>query len=218
MSNLIPFLKGHLGLVFLAFAGLCLGILGIFINESKSNINNSTNLSSPPSETKINPVTSINAGIASKSELSFERISFQQLTKYKLDTKISYPPDLPRIVKKLNKQIPSDIKQLNGRNITIVGYMSPLKVKNERTTNFLLYNSKTSCCYGKFPETHEIINVTVKGDGCDYYPPYKAVEVSGTLAVGAKVLKGTTMVSIYRLDAVDVRPQESFLRRIFGLK
>lgn len=51
-----------------------------------------------------------------------------------------------------DKDIPADIKCLDGKKVVIRGFMLPLKVENEKATEFLIMRNQGACCFGTMPK------------------------------------------------------------------
>ncbi len=74
--------------------------------------------------------------LAKKSE--FKAIDFHKLADFKIEVpedKVTSPKG--RAIMKRNF-IPKNVKELDGTKVELSGYIFPMKVKNERVTEFLL--------------------------------------------------------------------------------
>jgi hypothetical protein len=96
-------------------------------------------------------------------------------------------------------QIPDGIKALNEREISLRGFMLPMKCEGRLTTEFLLLKNQGLCCYGVSPKINEWVNVRVAGKGVKVIMD-EPVTVCGTFHVG-DVRQNGELVGIYRLDA-----------------
>jgi hypothetical protein len=96
--------------------------------------------------------------------------------------------------------VPPEIRDLNGREVAILGYMVPVDYEAEGTNRFVLLKCTLACCYGKIPRVNEWIDVTM--DGGRRVPYYKdeAVWVFGRLEVNEEV-EGGNLVGLYWLHA-----------------
>ncbi len=95
------------------------------------------------------------------------------------------------------QQIPARIRQLDGRQVLVRGFMLPLKVEQGRTTEFLLLSDPSLCCYGVMPApNHWIIVRLPKGTPLLMDVP---LEFSGRLRVGPAYEQGM-LAGIYQLD------------------
>lgn len=134
------------------------------------------------------------AAAASAAE-EYERVGFDRLSAFKF-----VPPE-PAMDGSTpeggEEQIPADIKALNGRKLTVTGYMLPVRLAQGRATEFLLVKDPSMCCYGVVPEMNEWVVVKMKEGGV---APVMDVPVSfyGDFKVGATFENGY-MTGIYEL-------------------
>lgn len=63
------------------------------------------------------------------------------------------------------KQIPPLVKDLDGKNVIVSGYMLPTKVEKGLVTEFLLVSSPQLCCYGQTPQVNEFVVVKMGKTG-----------------------------------------------------
>lgn len=63
------------------------------------------------------------------------------------------------------KQIPAQVKELDGKNVIVTGYMLPTKVEKGLVREFLLVASAMLCCYGQTPQVNEFVVVKMSGAG-----------------------------------------------------
>jgi hypothetical protein len=105
----------------------------------------------------------------------------------------------------INKMIPKTIHDLNGKKVSIEGYIIPLSYADDKVTEFLVARDPMGCCYGAPPEIHQFVRVKVKPPGInstDYY----VIRAHGVLKVGADRSRGGGLGSIYRMDADTAGP------------
>ena len=62
-------------------------------------------------------------------------------------------------------QIPEAIKQLDGQNVQVAGYMLPTKMEKGLVTEFLVVSGPMMCCYGVVPKMNEWIVVRMQKEG-----------------------------------------------------
>jgi len=101
------------------------------------------------------------------------------------------------------QQIPAAIRELDGRLVTVTGFMLPTKIEQGLTTEFLLLNSPLMCCFGVTPPTNAWIVVRMpKG-----VPPRQDTPLSfrGRLHVHAQ-WDGGWLTSVYQLDGDTAAP------------
>jgi hypothetical protein len=96
-------------------------------------------------------------------------------------------------------QIPREVRALNGKDVSIRGFMMPMKYEGKLATEFLLMRNQSLCCYGKAPRITEWVNVRMAGKGVKPIMD-ELVTVFGIFYVGA-VRENGQLVGIYRLDA-----------------
>jgi hypothetical protein len=95
--------------------------------------------------------------------------------------------------------IPPSIKALDGKKVSIEGFMLPtIWDKTGKVSDFLLLGNQVSCCYGGPTQVHEFITIHVKGKSVDSNMD-SPIPVGGILHVGA-VRENGQLVGIYRLE------------------
>jgi len=97
-----------------------------------------------------------------------------------------------------DKQIPADVKALNKKQVSVVGYLLPLKEEKGKASEFLLMRTQSSCCFGIAPGLTEVITVKAAGQGVPAIMD-QLVEIQGTLKVGT-VREDGYIVGVYRMD------------------
>lgn len=104
-------------------------------------------------------------------------------------------------------QIPTDIKALDGRRVTVTGYMIPIGLEDGRTKQFVLVRNLMSCCYGVPPNLNEFVLVTMTSEGVR---PVMDVPISlvGKLKVG-ETYEDNFLVGIYQLDGEKLLPSKT---------
>jgi len=95
-------------------------------------------------------------------------------------------------------QIPEKIRQLNGTQISIMGFMMPLSVDDDgKVDEFVLNGNYDRCFYGAPSQINQWIHVKMqpgKGTRATHSP----IVVSGTLEVGELIEDGE-VISLYRM-------------------
>ncbi len=99
--------------------------------------------------------------------------------------------------------VPEAVRALNGRAVSIQGYMVPVEYDDEGTTRFVLLRCTLACCFGKLPRVNEWIDVTVIGGKKVPCVQDRPVEVSGRLIVKEDLQEGS-LVGLYSLEAEKV--------------
>ena len=97
--------------------------------------------------------------------------------------------------------IPDAVKQLNGKWVTITGFMLPIN-ETKKMSHFIILQSLWGCCFGQAPAVnHVIVTDMAKGQTVEFYPD--PVKVIGKFSVG-ETREQDYLVSIYRLEAFSV--------------
>ena len=97
--------------------------------------------------------------------------------------------------------MPQAVQALDGTQVVMVGFMLPTETV-EDMREFLLVESRWSCCYGTPPDIHGIVRCVMQGgETADY--SYEPMLISGTLTIGATIEDGY-VVDIFqlRVDAI----------------
>ena len=102
----------------------------------------------------------------------------------------------------VNSMIPEKIRGLEGREVSVEGFMIPTTYEKDKVTEFLLARDPMGCCYSTVPEMHQFIKIRVKSPGVKEMI-YSTVRARGILHVGAERENGT-LASIYRMDGISV--------------
>jgi hypothetical protein len=123
-------------------------------------------------------------------------LTFDDLASYRYE----YPED-GRNPKK--DQIPAKILKLDGKPISIKGFMIPLKVRGEDVTEFVLVRNQHACCFGIVPAMNEWIHVIMDPERFAPYAIDIPITVFGKLEVGESFENGLLM-SIYRMQSNQV--------------
>ena len=95
-------------------------------------------------------------------------------------------------------QIPARIRELDGRKVSVVGFMLPVRMEDGLVKEFLLVKDPMMCCYGVMPRINEWVVVRMTGKGV---APLMDVPVSflGTLRVG-ELYENGYLTGIYVLE------------------
>jgi hypothetical protein len=108
----------------------------------------------------------------------------------------------------VNAMIPEKVRALEGREVSVEGFMIPMVYEKDKVTEFLLARDPMGCCYSTVPLMDQFVKVRVKSPGVKemiYYPAH----ARGILHVGAERQDGV-LTSIYRMDGLSVEkgPEE----------
>jgi len=102
---------------------------------------------------------------------------------------------------KSDDTIPELIKKLDGRKVTIRGFVLPLRTRKGKVTEFLLMRDQGTCCFGPQAQINHFIRVNFPG-GRELTSGLSR-QVSGQLRVGETYVQGY-LTGIYQLEATAV--------------
>jgi hypothetical protein len=100
-------------------------------------------------------------------------------------------------------KVPENVMGLNGKKISVQGFMVPLEVPDSKVKTFLLVRDKASCCFGGPSKLTHRIYVTMEGDKSADFFPDNVVTVKGTLNIVGSVIEEDTM-ALYEMDGESV--------------
>jgi hypothetical protein len=95
--------------------------------------------------------------------------------------------------------LPPAIRKLDGKEVTVTGFMLPTRIHNKLVTEFMLMRTQNTCCFGIPPELHEVVEV-LKIDNPSKVLMDTPVRVVGRLHVQER-WDSSFLCSIYQLDA-----------------
>jgi hypothetical protein len=97
---------------------------------------------------------------------------------------------------------PEQIRGMNGKKVSIDGYMFPIDFEKGKVRSFLLSRAMFGCCYGDSPQMSELVKVQ-RADGKPM--AFEAVaRVTGLLEVGEEFDSDGYVDSIFRIKAESV--------------
>ncbi|MET0262160.1 MAG: DUF3299 domain-containing protein [Rariglobus sp.] len=84
-------------------------------------------------------------------------------------TQLSFTPETDGIDPKTGqpeyqKFAPQSVKDLNGKEVRIRGYMMPIRMDGNEVREFLIVPNQSACCYGTTPRFWEFIVAVKTGD------------------------------------------------------
>lgn len=98
--------------------------------------------------------------------------------------------------------LPKSLLNLDGKRVSLLGFMLPLKVHNRMVTQFMLMRNQNTCCFGIPPELNEVVEVS------NLQHPVKILMDTPIKAVGRLHVQerreGPFLYSIYQMDLEDV--------------
>jgi len=133
---------------------------------------------------------------ATAAEGEFVTVGFDKLSTFQYDV----PEEVGEVKADApdpDKQIPPTVKELNGRRVSLKGFMLPLKVEQGLVTELLIMRDQSMCCYGTVPKINEWVSVKMTGKGVKPVMD-QAVTMMGTLKVGA-IRENGYLVGIYEM-------------------
>ena len=139
---------------------------------------------------------------------SYERISFETLAAFpiKVDWLIN-PTNSALDTVNRKGEIPALVKALNGKKVSVQGYIKPLKQDADGVTDFLLMRDHALCCQTNIPQINEWVHVRMTGRSIPFAHE-RQFTVSGVLQVG-ELLGTGNVVSVYRLTGDGITPADA---------
>jgi hypothetical protein len=133
----------------------------------------------------------------------YEKVGFDRLAGFAF---VPPPPDAGDAEARAasERQIPDDIKALDGRRTLVTGYMLPIRLAGGRVTEFLLVKDASMCCFGVVPNLNEWVVVKMKGAGVAAVMDVP-VSFYGELKVGPQFENGY-LTAIYELTGERMAP------------
>lgn len=98
-------------------------------------------------------------------------------------------------------QFPDHLKALDGKEITISGYMIPGRIRKNMVKDFMLVRDLAGCCFGGAPNPDEWIDVVMEGDAEAEYLRYLPIKVRGKLTLIGEQDQEGYAVGVYRMKA-----------------
>jgi hypothetical protein len=95
-------------------------------------------------------------------------------------------------------QFPPAVKALDQKDISLRGFMLPLKVEQGLVTEMLIMKDQSMCCYGSSPKINEWVSVKMTDKGVKPVMD-QPVTLFGKLRVG-EMRENGYLVGIYQLD------------------
>ncbi|HWV98940.1 MAG TPA: DUF3299 domain-containing protein [Candidatus Acidoferrum sp.] len=154
-----------------------------------------------PEETVVTSATNSSA-LATQQKRQYLPIGFEKLSGFPFwvtDQMMDGKDNAIAASLKTMGQIPGEVKALNEKQVSLRGFMLPMKYEGKLTTEFLLLKNQSLCCYGVPPKITEWVNVRMAGKGAKAIMDVP-VTVCGTFHVG-DLRENGDLVGIYRLEA-----------------
>jgi hypothetical protein len=151
-----------------------------------------------------------NAAATTMASAPYPLVNFEMLSGFRFfvtDQMVAKPSDSVPASQKCLSQIPEEVRTLNDKNVSLSGFMLPMRYEGKLATEFLLLRNQSLCCYGRAPKITEWVNVRMVGKGVKPIMD-EPVTVWGVFHVG-DVRENGELVGIYGLDAQKVKsPRE----------
>ena len=158
----------------------------------------------PPASASLPKVTSEKNG---KRTGTYQPLTFETLASFDIREPDWEKLEDPAYIATLNleKDIPPQIKALNGEKIEIEGFMLPLEGEDDNLQSFVLLENQLACCFGAIPLLNEWVYVTVPEKKKIRSYQDELIMIYGTLRVGAEfedgMLNGIYHLELDRLEA-----------------
>ena len=98
-------------------------------------------------------------------------------------------------------EFPDEIQALDGKEITISGYMIPGRIRANRVRDFMLVRDLAGCCFGGAPNPDEWVDVVMVEGADAEYLRYLPITVRGTLTLIGEQDQEGYAVGVYRMKA-----------------
>ena len=94
--------------------------------------------------------------------------------------------------------LPADLRALDGKRVTLIGFMMPL-YEFDDMTQFALVGSHWSCCFGRMPKISELLNVTLAAGQTPLKNTLEPLRVVGTFRA-KEVKESGFILSIFSIE------------------
>src|SRR5581483_6460706 len=101
---------------------------------------------------------------------------------------------------------PAEVRALDGRKISITGYMAPLSMNAGRIDAFFLSRGVFRCCFADLPKITDYVRVSMAPG--QFAPNADIVRVNGVLEVGEERNSLGAVETVYHMTADSVQKEE----------
>ena len=130
-----------------------------------------------------------------------KELTFKNLAGFKYEYPYEEPKGKPwELKEQFDKRVPEHVRKLDGRHVSIQGFMLPVETKKDKVLTFLLMPDQAACCFGRVPEPNEWIVVDMTQNGGGPILMDLLVEIDGDLEVAEKWEDGF-FTGIYHMAA-----------------
>lgn len=139
-------------------------------------------------------------------------ISYRDLTliDYDVDAMLDYMlfPEEYEDEEVQDLQFPAALKALDGKEISIVGYMIPGEMDQGNVLDFMLVRDLLGCCFGGTPMPDEWLDVIMVEGAEAEYRPYMPTRVTGILTLSGQQDEAGFALGIYMLKGTHVTVED----------
>ncbi len=149
-------------------------------------------------------------GPAPATKHGFTMVGFEKLAGYSIEV----PDDLlgpltndaAAAAAKTDAMIPLTVRALDKMQVSLKGFMLPLKVEGGLVTELLIMRDQSMCCYGSTPKLNEWVSIKMTGAGVKAIMD-QPVTLFGKLHVG-EMRENGYLVGIYKMDGEKMQGPE----------
>lgn len=136
----------------------------------------------------------LSSGVLAAPKPEATPVTLEQLASFPVEMGLRETPSPAKL------EIPADIRALDGKRVTLKGYLIPLAIEGGRIRQAVLLRDLMSCCYGTIPALNSFVLID-----CSEHSIAPTIEtnvpvtVVGTLKVG-EIREQNFLVGLYRLS------------------
>jgi hypothetical protein len=105
-----------------------------------------------------------------------------------------------------DERIPEKVMELDGKTVSVTGFMLPIDFDSGVVKSFMLLNSQMGCCFGVMPRVNEFVYVDMPEGKSAKYMTDVPLRVTGRL----EVVKENLVGGIYSMTADRVEVVNNF--------
>ncbi|HWA28269.1 MAG TPA: DUF3299 domain-containing protein [Lacunisphaera sp.] len=150
----------------------------------------------PPAPKRALPVAATRpAPLKSRQSVDgYLPVSFEDLASFA----IADPPLTQQPTPGAMTLVPPDLRELDGRTVSLDGFMLPTRLEKGLVKEFLFLRNQSMCCYGVSPALNEWVIVKMKGGGVEAHQDVPT-KLYGKLHVG-EIYEGGMLFGIYEIE------------------